>query len=232
MTIRSRKETAWKKSRKFGDLKGGRTRLRMEDNIFARAHSLARPCKGDDLPILMQDNPSRDFFFPLSVHEVLEALKALPKHDQSEITHVWLRRVRKKDFISGETPLAELICGSGVRLIVLYPWPKNMMVRIGKTKPCPKCLSEYRHWTTEILETKEGFFLKWDLHTLRHFYIQHLLYHEVGHHLDRYRGYWSPANHKQVEDFADNYAFQKTATARYVFNRIEKARQADQDPGR
>lgn len=36
----SRKETAWKKNRKFGDVKGGRMRPKLADNIFNRQHNL------------------------------------------------------------------------------------------------------------------------------------------------------------------------------------------------
>lgn len=36
----NRKETAWKKSRKFGDVKGGRKWPKIADNIFNRKHNL------------------------------------------------------------------------------------------------------------------------------------------------------------------------------------------------
>lgn len=61
---------------------------------------------------------------------------------------------------------------------------------------------------------------------LRRFYIEHLLYHEVGHHVDWYRRYWSRANLRQVEEAADQYAVQWSRTAKYVFNRLEKARKS------
>ena len=84
----SRKDTAYRKSRKFGDVYGGRVRARLPDGIFRRAHSLKRPGPHDDLPILIEDNPSRKFFFPLSGPEILQALEALPKNAQAGITHV------------------------------------------------------------------------------------------------------------------------------------------------
>ena len=39
----TRKETAWKKSRKFGDVKGGRKRPKLADNIFKRQHNFSAP---------------------------------------------------------------------------------------------------------------------------------------------------------------------------------------------
>ena len=113
--------TPWKKSRKFGDIYGGRKHLRLNDNIFSRAHSLKRPNPNDELPTLMEDNPSRDYFFPISVEETKEALLALPKNDYEGITHIWLRRFNKSEFQKGRLPLAEFICGNGVRVIVYYP---------------------------------------------------------------------------------------------------------------
>ena len=113
--------TPWKKSRTFGDVYGGRTYLKFADKVFNRAHSIERPGANDVLPIVLQDNPSRDFFFPLNADEVLAAIKGLPASHVAGITHVWLRRVKKSDYIEQVQPLAWFICGSGVRLITLFP---------------------------------------------------------------------------------------------------------------
>ena len=51
--MQTRKDTAWKKSRTFGDLKGGRVKPKLADKIFARTHSLQRPSPGDGLPIFI-----------------------------------------------------------------------------------------------------------------------------------------------------------------------------------
>jgi len=195
-------------------------RLRFEDNIFNRAHSLKQPNINDDLPILIQDNPSRDFFFPLSVEEVFEALKALPKNEYEGITHIWLRRLKKTDFINNEKPLAEFICGSGVRVIVLYPWERTMLQNFGVKKPSNRKINEYQRYGVDIKKSGNSWKCKWNINNLRKYYINNLLYHEVGHHVDWYFRYWSKANLKQVEEFADQYAIQKTATATHVFNRL------------
>ena len=100
-----RKTTAWKKNRKFGDVYGGRVHPKHADNIFKKCHSLKRPADGDALPILMQDNPSRNFFFPIDVHEAAEALKALPTREYSGITHIWCRRLKQSEFNRGTQPL-------------------------------------------------------------------------------------------------------------------------------
>lgn len=138
-----------------------------------------------------------------------------------------MRRITKGDYECGQIPFAEFICGSGVRLIVLYPWPKDMLLFVGKKRPNKQLLSNYAEWTTDLRKRGENWFLLWASKPLRHFYIQHLLYHEVGHHVDRYQRHWSKANLKKIEDFADQYAIQKTATSIHVFNRLEKARKIE-----
>ena len=217
----NRKLTAWKKNRDFGDIFGGRQRLKLDDNIFKRCHSLSRPDQDDELPIVIEDNPSRDFFFPLSAMEVVQALQALPKKDYSQITHVWLRRLKKSEYEAGNLPQAEFVCGSGVRLIVLYPVPKDMVLMLGKKKPSRRRMKELGKWCSDV-SIKNGFWrAKWSLTELRGYYINTLLYHEVGHHIDFYYRHWSKANRKQVEEYADQYAMQKTATATYVLNRLD-----------
>lgn len=217
----NRKLTAWKKNRKLGDIYGGRKWLRLSDNIFARAHSLKRPDQSDDLPILIQDNPSRDYFFPISVNEAKEAIKALPKRDYEGITHIWLRRFKKTEYEKGHLPLAQFICGSGVRVIVLYPFPKSMILDLGSKKPSTRKLKELSKWSADLHYANGSWILKWKLPELRKYVINNLLYHEIGHHIDWYYRNWSKANSRQLEEFADQYAMEKTATALRVFNKLE-----------
>lgn len=44
----NRKETAWKKNRRFGDFYGGRMRLKCTDGIFKRYHDLLPPAEGEE----------------------------------------------------------------------------------------------------------------------------------------------------------------------------------------
>jgi len=222
----NRKHTAWKKSRKFGDIYGGRTRPRLNDNIFQRTHSLKRPQENDVLPILIEENPSKDFFFPLSIDEALEALKAFPKRDYEGITHIWLKRIKLSEYKNGSLPLAEFICGSGVRVVILYPMPKNMKQNLGEKKPSQRTLNEYAKYNGNVIKSGNKWFCSWEISNLRKFYINCLLYHEVGHHIDWYYRNWSKANTKQLEDFANEYAIQKTSTATYVFNKLENEKNA------
>ena len=131
--MQNRKQTAWRRSRTFGDIRGGRTRRRMTDNIFARCHSLERPAPGDELPIVPRDNPLRDFFFPLTADEVVEALHAIPGGAADGLTHVWLRRSGKAAR-DASMPLAQL--GSALDLpAVRCPYRGNAAWSTGRQRP-------------------------------------------------------------------------------------------------
>lgn len=214
--------TPWKKSRTFGDIYGGRQSRKFAENIFQRAHSIEPPNSQDQLPILIEENPSRDFFFPLNGEEVLEALRSLPKRDYEGITHIWLRRLKKSDFIDRSQPLAWFACGSGVRVITLYPWPNSMELSFGEKRPSNRIVNETERYGGVIRKRGREWFSEWTLASLRKFYLQGILFHEVGHHIDQYYRHFSAANAKGVEEFADQYALAKTATATHVFNRLAK----------
>ena len=159
------------------------------------------------------------------MEEAHEAIKELPKDDYEGITHIWLRRIKKREFERNEQPLAEFICGSGVRVIILYPWPKNLCHSFSK-KPSNRRIKENLKYGIPLEKRNDSWVFQWNLTALRKFYINGLLYHEVGHHVDWYFRNWSKANSKQLEDFADQYAVQKSTTGTQVFNLIEKNKKA------
>lgn len=122
----------------------------------------------------------------------------------------------------GDYPFAEFICGSGVRMLVIYPWPRSMKMGHGPQKLSNQFTNELKRYGA-LIEFHDGqWFSKWELSGLRKFYVEALIYHEVGHHVDWYVRFWSKANRKTVENAADEYAMQRTATAVHVLNKIEK----------
>jgi len=114
-------------------------------------------------------------------------------------------------------PLATFICGSGVRVITLYPWPKSMLLPYGSKRPSNRTINEVEKFGAKVKQVKKEWVSRWNLEGLQKYYIQTLLYHEVGHHIDQFYRSW-----KASEDYADQYAIAKTATATYVFNKLKK----------
>lgn len=208
MTI-SRKETAWKKSRKFGDVKGGRTFPKIANRIFNCQHSLEKPSENDELPIFIRDNPSKDFYFPVNETEILERINQLPLEHREKITHIWLRKVDKKDYQNHDTFQGMFICGSGVNLIVLSAFPKDLKMIFGIKEPLKRELNLYSNWCQDLRfdEKEKVWFLQWREETIRDYYLNSLLLHEIGHFVESiYERYWSNANKNKRENFADNYA--------------------------
>lgn len=203
----NRKLTAWKKNRKFGDIHGGRMRLKCTDGVFAIKHNLLPPSDDQETPIYIIENTSKDFYFPVTIDEIKETIKQLPTEHTKYLTHIWLDKVKMKEYLSGETFQGEFICGRGVYLIKLYAFPKNNKMIFGKTKPTTKQLNFYKLYCIDLQHDINGWHLQWQEENIKRYFLEKLLLHEIGHCVDSvYERYWSKANKKQVEDFADSYA--------------------------
>ena len=204
--MKTRKHTAWKKNRKFGDVMGGRRRPKLADNIFNRKHNLTAPKENEEKPIFIIDNPSRDFFFPVTMEEVKEILNRLPKEHTDHLTHIWFQRIKKVDYLAGRTFQGSFICGSGVYLIVLNPFPTDLKMRLGRNKPLKKTLNFYKDFTTDLKEDQNGWFLTWTEERIKQYYLENLLLFEIGHSIDSfYKRHWSKATRQKSENRADNY---------------------------
>lgn len=204
--MQTRKHTAWKKNRKFGDVMGGRKRPKLADCIFIKQHNLTAPNEKQETPIFIIDNPSRDFYFPVTVDEVKEILRRLPNDHTDHLTHIWFQKIKKSDYLDGKTFQGSFICGSGVYLIIIHPFPADNKMRFGKNKPQKKILNYYKDFTIDLKEDVYGWYLKWNEEDIKQYYLENLLLHEIGHSIDSfYKRYWSKANEQRRENWADNY---------------------------
>lgn len=200
----NRKQTAWKKNRRLGDVAGGRSWPKLKDGLIRRTHSLKPPAQGRTLPILIEDNPSRAFFFPITGREAIAHLASFPPEDVSGLTHVWLRRLNKSDYATGKLPLAEYVRGSGAAAIVLYPWPKDRLLRFDRKRPPKRILKRFLRWDPELICENGVWHIRWSDEALRDFYLNELIGHEIGHHRDGRR--ISKANRRRCEESAEQYA--------------------------
>lgn len=204
----NRKETAWKKSRKFVDVKGGRTRPKLADKIFNRQHNFAAPKENEETPIYIVDNASRDLYFPVTVNEIKEFLSKLPSEHTENITHIWLRKMTNKEYESEGRYQGCFICGSDVNLIVLYPFPRNLKMNFGNKKPSNKILKWYAAYEPELIHTNGSWILEWTEEKIKKYYLEGLLLHGIGHKIDSvYKRFWSANYKKRGEDYANNFAY-------------------------
>ena len=142
-------------------------RRKLDDNIFARFHSIHRPSEFDELPIILADNPSRDYYFPVSPEEIKTALT---NHPLSEIvTHVWLRKHHKK-----RDCIVEAIKGSGVFLITFYPLLKDFSHYLGKKKPEDKDARWYAPYA-QMTEREDGWYVLFTESSAKAFYLEKLI---------------------------------------------------------
>ena len=110
-----------------------------------------------------------------------------------------------------------------MRAVVLYPWRVDRRIALGRRRPAGKEARAYQRFGATLLRERGWWYAQFERDGLRRFYVEHLLYHEVGHHLDRYRRRWSRANRKQIEDAADEYAVRWSKSATDVLSRLDNA---------
>ena len=215
----TKKHTAWKKNRKLGDVYGGRTFPKLADKLFNRQHNLAAPTSTEETPIYILENPSRDFYFPVTIDEIKLTLSKLPNEHTEHLTHIWFQKIKKSDYLNGDTFQGCFICGSNVYLIVLHPFPTDNKMRFGKTKPENKNLNYYKKYSIDLQQDDYGWFLQWTEETIKDYYLNDLLLHEIGHSVDSfYKRYWSMATEFKKENFAKNYVAVWSNKIRQTFN--------------
>ena len=66
---------------------------------YRQKHSLLKPSEFDKLPIYMVENPSKDFYFPITIDDIKNVLAQLPLEHVEGLTHIWLRKTNKKENI-------------------------------------------------------------------------------------------------------------------------------------
>jgi hypothetical protein len=107
---------------------------------------------------------------------------------------------------------------------VLYPWPSDLRLFISKERPKqrPKQYQIKMHesYTRSLIETSDGWFLEWTLPALKDFYVEALLFHEIGHNVEHYQRFWTVASHRLSEEFADQYAYEYTSKRRIKYRDI------------
>ena len=81
-------------------------------------------------------------------------------------------------------------------------------MRFGKKKPERKILNWYQPSETEFLHENNEWVLQWTENSIKKYYLEGLILHELGHLVDSYfKRYWSKTYKKnKAENYADNFA--------------------------
>lgn len=160
----------------------GRSHLATADKVFDRIRGLKVPRTSDKTPVFITEDIPKDVFFPVAENELSAAFQKLGADTQG-VTHVLLRRAKSSEFRSGRIPFAEYIFAEGICLIAFYPWPRGMVLPLGK-KPADNVLNRYKRWGVELTSHKGKWQLIWKSEQLADFYLEELLKHEVEVHTD------------------------------------------------
>jgi hypothetical protein len=217
---RSQKIPMWRRFRRHAGEDGGSAPDRT-DAVFAVLRAV--PPAGADRPRVIEDGPPAGYHWPIRGQEVLEAVRTLPRRDQRGITHLWLRSPSPSADVT-TLPLATFICGGGVRLITLYPWRSDRRIELGLTRPKRPWVERTARFGARTYADAGRWFTEFDELGLRRFYVEHLLYHEVGHHVDWYTRQWTDTNVDECERAADEYAASFSKTATFVVDRMTRRR--------
>ena len=88
---------------------------------------------------------------------------------------------------------------------------------MGPRKPSERVLKMFAPYSDTLVKTRNGWFLEFTEPALKDLYVELLLYHEIGHHIDLYNRRWTRANRRNLEEFADQYAYERTSIRGLTF---------------
>lgn len=88
--------------------------------------------------------------------------------------------------------------------IFIHAYPKCQLERRYKHAPKPSILNEYKRAGARIEKLSSTLSIQFDKHSLRKFFEQDVLVHEIGHHVDRAN--FHRKTHKKIEGFAEWFA--------------------------
>lgn len=143
--------------------------------------------------------PGDGYIHPVTVEEVRERIAALPPRFQKGIEVIQFSRMTRKQAFF---PRYGMQWGPN---IYLYPI-EDSLVEVHVQPPRPQQLIEARMYGGEWVEDGELWLLKWTRETIRDFYLNNVLVHEIGHVHDN-RNTSFDARERYANWFATEYGY-------------------------
>ena len=173
---------AIRRNKNIGKTQGGRVKdgsaSEKPSRIFSR-HIWSRLSEEEieECYMVIEDNPSRDYFHPVSEDEIRKTLDRMPNKLTKHLRAVVMPRMSVSDKRRGVEARCRYSC------ITLNPFPKSLRVFWSKNPPKKRAVQHYEPWNAgwEEGEGEGGWFQVWDLNDLKTYYLFHLLLHELGH---------------------------------------------------
>ena len=139
---------------------------------------------------------------PVDEISVLEALRTVPSHFTKGLDAVLLlggtrkqEKAFKRCFVYGRYSTDR---------IFLHPFPRKHMVLTYRFEGRPSILNEYERAGAKISFERRCWHVQFDEESLKRFYLQDVLMHELGHHVDSPN--FRSKSDKKAEGFAEWFA--------------------------
>ncbi|MBM4074330.1 MAG: hypothetical protein FJ267_01640 [Planctomycetes bacterium] len=144
-------------------------------------------------------SPGQDYFHPITVEDVRARIELLPKEIVQQVEVIQFSEITRKRKLF---PLYGMQWGPNV---YLYPMEASL-VETYKRPPTPKQLIEASMYGGQWVQERCEWQLRWTLETIRDFYLNNVLIHEIGHVIDQ-RNTNSEARERYANWFAIEYGF-------------------------
>ena len=133
------------------------------------------------------------------------------KETLEKVPGKYLQHLRSITLLAGTNKQAKVSEGSLFRYgcygwgeIYLHAYPKRILSELWKNRPKPSRAAEYRKAGAVFESVEGGWRLNFSKEALRNFYLNDVLLHELGHHVERIEE--KKKDHRSSERFADWFA--------------------------
>lgn len=177
------------------------------NNIFKFSHLFERPNDDEVLPLFIEENPSKNYYFPIERSDVERVLEKLQKEDFNELTHVWFKREAVND---GFPWLGRVILTGSVRVIVLHPWPVSGRLLWSRSKkPLQRWRRLFLRYGAQWIQDKHDWYVFLEGDNLKRFYLEQVFLYEMGYVVDSRTEYWKRMSSKHMVNYTQQYALDK-----------------------
>ena len=189
-----------RRNKNIGKTQGGRVKdgsaSEKASRIFSR-HIWSRLSDEEvtDGFVVLSENPSRDYFHPVSEAEIRKTLHLMPNKLTKYLRAVVMPRLSVTDKLRGVEARRRYSC------IILNPFPKTLRVLWSANPPAENTVRHYEPWRARWEQDDTGWFQAWEIDDLKRYYLFHLLLHELGH---INQPWFNSLNRR--EDFAEDFA--------------------------
>ncbi len=142
------------------------------------------------------DEPGENYFHPVTPFEIAEKLQEIPSEFLRDLKAIRLCSIsrKKKIFYRFGMYVGDNVC--------LYPFSDTLKLSISKKKLKPSITIEFEKFGGKWIFENGYWYLQFDRESVKNFYLNNVLIHEIAHHYDR------ESKEKDREYFADNFVIQ------------------------